>query len=138
MKAADRSGSVEADADAGAAGAVPAEMLWNVRSSAPMVVLATLSAVPVVVVMDVAGAGTVTVTPAVAWKPTPDVVVMSRPLPPAGIEIDHAPVLLARLNAVFAPVDRFCPPSKLIVPPVLLLTSMPLGPPGRAEVAVEV
>ena len=30
--------------------AVPAEMLWNVRSSAPMVVLATLSAVPVVVV----------------------------------------------------------------------------------------
>ena len=48
-----------------------AEMLWNVRSSAPMVVLATLSAVPVPDVMVLPAPCTVTVPPPVALKPMP-------------------------------------------------------------------
>ena len=48
---------------------------------------------------------TVTVPPPVALKPTPDVVVMSRPLPPdVALKLIVAPVLLARLTAVLAPV----------------------------------
>ena len=56
-----------------------AEMLWNVRSLAPIVVLATLSAVPVVETMLLFEPVTVTVPPFVALKPIAVVVSMSRP-----------------------------------------------------------
>ena len=69
-----------------------------------MVVLATLSAVPVPELMVLPVPCTVTVPPPVALKPVPDVVVMSRPLPPLALKLIVAPVLLARLTAVFAPV----------------------------------
>ncbi len=59
-----------------------AEMLWNVTLLAPIVVLATLSAVPVPELMVLPVPCTVTVPPPVARKPVPEVVVMSRPLPP--------------------------------------------------------
>ena len=45
-----------------------AEMLWKVRPLAPIVVLATLSAVPVVVVRVLPAPVTVTVPPPVAVK----------------------------------------------------------------------
>src|SRR3954468_3277516 len=76
--------------------AVPAEMLRNFRPLAPIVVFATLRAVPVVVVKVLVVSVAVTVPPPVAVK--------------AGL----APVL-----AVMAPV-------KLIVAPVLLVNEMPL------------
>ena len=67
-----------------------AEMLWNVTSAAPMVVLAMLSAVPVPELMVLPAPCTVTVPPPVALKPVPEVVVMSRPLPPpVGVEVDR-------------------------------------------------
>ncbi len=59
-----------------AASAVGHEMLWNVRPFAPIVVLATLSAVPLVEVMVLPEPVTVTVPPGagpapVALKPMP-------------------------------------------------------------------
>ena len=94
-----RAGVVEHDA-AGRIGrrVVPDEMLWNVRSAAPIVVLATLSAVPVVEVMVLPEPCTVTVPPPVALKPVPLVVVMSRPLPPAALKLMVAPVLLRQVD----------------------------------------
>ena len=81
--------------------AVPAVMLWNVRSSAWIVVLATLSAVPVVVVSVLFGA----VAPLVS---------VTAMVPP--------PVAL---KAVLAPVEALMPPSKRMVAPVLPVRSMP-------------
>ena len=77
---------------------VPALMLWNLRSATPMVVLATLSAVPDVVVMVLVVAVDDTVPPPVALKP------------------------------VFAAVERVNTPVKLIVDPVLVVRSTPLPP----------
>ena len=82
----------------GLALAVDALMLWNVRSQAPMVVLATLSAVPVVVVSVLVVAVAVTV----------------------------APVLLVAVNAGLAPVLRESAPLNAIVPPVLLSRNTPV------------
>ena len=56
-----------------------------------MVVLAMLSAVPVVEVMVLPVPDTVIVPPPVALKPVPEVVVMSRPLPPPGLKLIVAP-----------------------------------------------
>ena len=48
-----------------------AEMLWNLRPPAAMVVLATLSAVPVVLTIVLLVLVALTVPPAVAVKPGP-------------------------------------------------------------------
>jgi hypothetical protein len=58
---------------------LPAEMLWNVSPLAPMVVLATFSAVALVELMLLPEPVTFTIPPPVATKPLPVVVSMSRP-----------------------------------------------------------
>ena len=70
-----------------------AEMLWNVRPLAPIVVLTTFSAVPVplVIVFGLAPVVTLTVPPPVALKPAPEVVSMSSP---PLVKLIVAPVLL--------------------------------------------
>ena len=65
-----------------------------------MVVLATFSAVPVVVVIVLPVPVTVTVPPPVATKPLPLVASMSSPPP---VKLVVAPVLLVRLTAVAVP-----------------------------------
>src|SRR5436190_24278341 len=88
--------------------AVPAEMLLKVSPLAPIVVLATLSAVPVVVVsvltIVVLFWVALTVPPLVAAGPGP-----------------------VAVTAAFAPVERLSPPVKLIVAPVFELSKMPLA-----------
>src|SRR3954466_890733 len=76
--------------------AVPAEMLRNFRPEAPIVVFATLSAVPVVVVSVLVVLVAVTVPPPVATK------------------------------AGFEPVLRVRVPVKPIVEPVLLVSATPV------------
>ena len=59
-------------------------ILWNVRSSAPIVVLATLSAVPVPRMMVLPRAAAPSpCAPRMAVKPVPLAVLMPSPLPPA-------------------------------------------------------
>ena len=78
-------------------------MLWKLRSFAPIVVLTTLSAVPlaelIVLPVPCTFRAPSRVPPPVALKPMPVVVVMSRPLP-AALKLIVAPVLLVRLTAV--------------------------------------
>ena len=81
-------------------GAPLAEMLWNVIPLAPMVVLATFSAVPVVVAIVLAVPVTLTVPPPVAWNPPPLVASMSSPPP---VKLIVAPVLSVRMTAVAVP-----------------------------------
>src|SRR3954469_363943 len=64
---------------AGPDAAVPLEMLWKVRALAPIVVLATFSAVPVVDEIVLPVPETTTVPPPVALKPAPDVLVIPSP-----------------------------------------------------------
>ena len=78
-------------------GAPLAEMLWKFRSLAPIVVFATLSAMPIVVASVLPDPVAVTVPPPVAAK------------------------------AAFAPVERVTLPVRLIVAPVLLVSEMPLS-----------
>src|SRR5215813_6819749 len=95
------------------------EMLRNVRPLAPMVVLATFNAVPVVVVsvltMVVLFCVAATVPPPVAVKAAFTLVVSA--MPP--VKVIVAPVLLFRMMPVpVPPVEETAPPS-VIVPPVL-------------------
>jgi len=71
------------------------------QTACPMVVLATFSAVPVVVLMVLVEPVTVTVPPPVALKPAPLVVVTASEPP---VKLIVAPVLVARLTAAPAPV----------------------------------
>src|SRR5262245_50250716 len=79
--------------------AVPAEMLRKVGPRAPMFVLVTFRAVPVVVAIVLVEPVTLTVPPPVALK------------------------------ALLAPVDNVTPPLNVIVPLVLLVSEMPLSTP---------
>ena len=83
-----------------------AEMLWNVRSPLPMLVLTTLSAPPgpelMLLLCAPVGSSTVTVPPPVASKPVPPAVVISRPV--------LAALVLLKLSATFAPLtSKFTP-----------------------------
>ena len=102
------------------------EMLWNVRPLAPIVVLATLSAVPVPVSIVLPAPVTVTVPPPVALKPAPLVVSMSSPPP---VKLIVWPVLVVSVTAVLAPVlSVLVVPLKVVVPAVLPETLMPVPP----------
>ena len=99
-------------------GAPLAEMLRNVRPLAPIVVLATLSAVPVVVV-----------------------IVLTR-APAAGLHGFSSQTLTVpppvAVKAALAPVDSSRPPEKVIVAPVLLVSEMPLPSPSLPSVMAPV
>src|SRR5205085_8490684 len=101
----------------------------KVRSFAPMVVLATLSAVPVVESIVFGFAPVVTLMPTaplMALKPVPDVVSISSP---PFEKLTVALSLLSSVTAGFAPVFRFLAPLlKLMVavPLVLFCTLMPV------------
>ena len=99
-------------------------MLWNVSPLAPMVVLATFSAVPVVVAIVLTVPVTLTVPPPVAWNPPPLVASMSSPPP---VKLMVAPVLLVRLTAVAVPpFSTLFGPENRIVPPALSSRKMAL------------
>ena len=92
-----------------------AEMLWNVRSFAPIVVLTTFSAVPPADVIVLPLPSTVTVPPVVAagpppvaLKPAPEVVVMASP---PFVNAIVAPALSVRLTpvAVVLLIDLLAP-----------------------------
>jgi hypothetical protein len=68
---------------------------------------------------------TLTVPPPVALKPMPDVVVIARP----PVKLNVAPVLLVRSTALLTLVVSVTAPPKAIVPPELLVATMP-GPPS--------
>src|SRR5215471_7277764 len=90
------------------------EMVRNVSPLVPIVVLATFSAVPVVVVSVLA-----TAVPVMHGFSSQTLTV-----PP-----------LVALNAVFAPVDRTRPPEKVIVPLSLLSRLTPVPVPAVLEIA---
>src|SRR5262245_18967563 len=100
-----------------------AEMLLNVSPLAPMDVLATFSAVPVVELMVLFAPVTFTVPPPVALNPAPLVVVIAR-LPLLNVIVP--PVLLVRLTAVAVVVVAVTDPTNVVVPPVfaLILTAL--------------
>jgi hypothetical protein len=111
---------------------LPEEMLWNVSPLAPIVVLATFNAVavfvlagPVVALMVLPEPCTVTVPPPVASKPTPPVVLMTKP---PLVKLMVAPVLEPKVTAALVPVGviDLLAPLKLVMPPVLLDTLMPV------------
>ena len=106
-----------------------AQMLWKVKPWAPMVVFATLSAVPVVLVMVLPAPVHIDRrAPPLALKPVPLVVLITNP-PPEKIIV--APVFVARVMAALAPVvQTFDVPVKLIVgvPVLLFCTSRPVAP----------
>ena len=95
------------------------EMLRNSRLFAPIVVLATLSAVAVVVV----------------------IVLTSAPVA-AGLHGFSSQTLIVpppvAVNAALAPVERTRPPEKVIVAPVLLVSEMPLPSPSLPSVMAPV
>src|SRR5689334_19234748 len=98
------------------------EMLWNVSPLAPMFVLETVSAVPVVVSIVFAVPVTLTVPPPVALKPAPEVVSMLRP-PLLKVIVCPEPV---DENAADAPVlSVFVVPLNVVEPPVLPDIVMP-------------
>src|SRR5262245_27626755 len=99
-------------------------MLLKVMLLAPIVVLVTFRAVPVVAAMVLFDPVTLTVPPPVARKPVPEVVGMvSAEL---GAKLIIVPVLLVSLTAVFAPVESpIVGLLKLIVPPELLAMFSP-------------
>ena len=100
-------------------------MLRKVSPPAPMVVLTTLSAVPLVdaIVFGLAPVVTPIVPPPVALKPAPLVVVIASPPP---VKLIVAPVLLLTFTAGFTPVlSVFVAPLKAMVPLVLFCTRMP-------------
>src|SRR5947207_12101046 len=93
-----------------------AEMCSKVRPLAPMFVLATLRAVPVVESIVLTVPVTLTVPPPVALKPAPEVVSMFRP-PPLNVIVWAEPV---DENAADAPVfSVFVVPLNVVEPPVL-------------------
>ena len=82
-----------------------------------MFVLATFSAVPVVVAIVLTVPVTLTVPPPVATKPLPLVASMSSPPP---VKLMVAPVLLVRLTAVdVPPFSTLLAPENVIVPAAL-------------------
>src|SRR5262245_25296002 len=103
-----------------------AEMLRKVIPLAPIVVLTTFSAVPVVesMVLLLAPVVTLIVPPPVALKPAALVVSMFRPPPP---KLTVPPALfVSSVTALLVPVFRFLVGLlKLIVPPLLFATRMP-------------
>ena len=106
-----------------------AEMLLNVSPLAPMVVLETLRAVPVVesIVFGLAPVPTTIVPPPVALKPAPEVVSMSRP---PFVKLMVAPELFDRFTPVPVPVLNFLfAPLKVIafVPVLLPETEIPFA-----------
>jgi len=113
--------------------AVGALILRKVSPLAPIVVLTMFKAVPVVVVIvfGFAPVVTLTVPPVVAagpgpvaLNPAPLVVVIARP---PFEKLMVAPALLANVTAAAVPVlSVFVAPLKLIVPPVLLATFIPV------------
>ena len=104
-------------------------MLWNVRPDAPMSVLTTLRAMPVVLVIELPVPVTLIVPLVSALMPRPLVVSMSRPPPervsvwPSLVVMLTASVvvllivLVALLNVVEPPVlpDRMMPPPASLV-----------------------
>ena len=103
--------------------AVPDVMRWNVTWLAPMVVLAMLSAVPLLESIVLFEPVTVTVPSPVALKPAPDVVAMSSPPFVKSIVV---PRLSLSETAGLVPVVRvLAGPVRATVPPVLFATLMP-------------
>src|SRR5262249_51549740 len=107
------------------------EMLTKFRPLAPMVVLLTLRAVPVVLLIVLPVPVTFTVPPPVALKPAPDVAVMSRPLPPpAGVTFTVVPELFPlMLNAVLVPVFSVMVWPFSVTVPIPVLFAMLIPPP---------
>ena len=93
-------------------------MLRKVRPLAPMVVLATFSAVPVVVASVLAAPVTLTVPPPVAVKAA--TVPVESWTPPVRLMV--APVLLVRLMPSPVPPVSVMGPEMATVPPVLPVT----------------
>src|ERR1039458_5178840 len=109
---------------AGPEAAVPADTLLNFRFAAPMAVLSTLMAVPVVVTIVLVVSVALTVPPPMAVKASLEPVLsVIGPL-----KLIVAPVLLVRRTPVDpAPVTLIGEAeSKEIVPPVLLTMEMPV------------
>src|SRR5207244_2741895 len=106
------------------------EILWKVSPLAPMVVLVTLRAEPVVESIVLLEPVTLTATaPLMALKPVPEVVsIFSPPFEKVIVALS----LLSSVTAVLVPVLRFLVPllklMVVVVPLVLFCTLMPVHP----------
>ena len=109
-------------------------MLWKVRSLAPMVVVATFSAVPVVVVIvlttalpppqSVVAQTAIAVAPLTALNPTLAPVVSDRP--PRNVIV--AASLLSRLMPLALPPAVMAPVNVALPPALRMLTGRELAP----------